>query len=148
MVIVMSSCGNTNTMEIANYSVTETLRDGTAIPIRAIRPNDKQRLVEHFQGLSLQSVYNRFFGLKRSLRHDDLRRLIEMNFINHVGLAATTGSKGAGALHWRRSVYPHRESFSRGSRIRRARRISRSWYRHPPAEASGEDSAKEWNPRI
>jgi GNAT superfamily N-acetyltransferase len=80
--------------ETANYSVSEVFRDGTAMLIRAIRPDDKQRLVRHFQGLSPQSVYYRFFGLKRSLNDDGLRHLTESDFVNHVGLAATTECDG------------------------------------------------------
>ena len=43
--------------ETAHYLVPEVLRNGTPILIRAISPDDKQRLVRHFQGLSSQSVY-------------------------------------------------------------------------------------------
>ncbi|MBV8453598.1 MAG: GNAT family N-acetyltransferase [Deltaproteobacteria bacterium] len=67
----------------------EILRDGTVILIRAIRPHDKQRLLQHFRGLSTQSVYYRFFGIKRSLTDHDLSRLTELDFTNYVGLAAT-----------------------------------------------------------
>ena len=80
-------------MGAVNYSVSETLRDGTRLLIRAIRPDDKGRLSQHFQGLSQQSVYYRFFGLKRSLSDDDLSRLTELDFVNHVGLAATVESE-------------------------------------------------------
>jgi GNAT superfamily N-acetyltransferase len=76
----------------ADYRVSEVLRDGTPITIRAIRPDDKERLLRHFQGLSAQSVYQRFIGFKRSLTSDDLRRLTELDFVNHVGLAATIGA--------------------------------------------------------
>ncbi|MBV8773231.1 MAG: N-acetyltransferase [Deltaproteobacteria bacterium] len=79
-------------MDAAIYSVRERLRDGTTVLIRAIRPDDKTRLLEHFQGLSQQSVYYRFFGLKRSLSDDDLSRLTELDFANHIGLAATIES--------------------------------------------------------
>jgi GNAT superfamily N-acetyltransferase len=80
--------------QAANYSVCEVLRDGAAILIRALRPDDKPRLLCHFRGLSPQSVYYRFFVLKQSLSGDDLRHLTELDFVNHVGLAATTGSDG------------------------------------------------------
>jgi GNAT superfamily N-acetyltransferase len=79
-------------MDATNYSIPEILRDGTAILIRAIHPDDKQRLLRHFHGLSSQSVYYRFFGLKRSLTEDDLSRLTKMDFVDHVGLAATVES--------------------------------------------------------
>ena len=77
-----------------NYSVTETLRDGTRLLIRAIRPEDKQLLFEHFHSLSERSIYYRFFGHKRSLEQEDLRRLTELDFVNHVGLAATIEAQG------------------------------------------------------
>jgi GNAT superfamily N-acetyltransferase len=77
-----------------NYSVTEALRDGTRIRVRAIRPEDKPLLVEHFQSLSERSVYYRFFGHKRSLEQADLRALTELDFVNHVGLAATIETEG------------------------------------------------------
>src|SRR5215469_11266882 len=63
-------------IDAVNYSALEILRDGTTILIRAIRPDDKQRLLQHFQGLSAQSVYYRFFGIKRSLTECDLSRLV------------------------------------------------------------------------
>jgi GNAT superfamily N-acetyltransferase len=78
----------------ASYSVSEVLRDGVVVLIRAIRPNDQQRLLRHFQGLSPQSVYYRFFGLKRSLNDDDLCHLTELDFVNHVGLVATMECDG------------------------------------------------------
>jgi len=77
-----------------NYSISEPLRVGTRILIRAIRPNDKPLLLEHFHGLSERSIYYRFFGHKRSLEQADLRGLTELDFVNHVGLAATVEAEG------------------------------------------------------
>lgn len=42
---------------LENYSILETLRDSTTTLIRAIRTDDKQRLLQHFQSLSVRSVY-------------------------------------------------------------------------------------------
>jgi GNAT superfamily N-acetyltransferase len=70
------------------YCVDATMLDGTAIRIRAIRPDDRERLHEHFGGLSQQSVYFRFMGFRRGLSPDDLTRLTELDFERHVGLAA------------------------------------------------------------
>jgi hypothetical protein len=67
--------GLQETIGVANYSELEVLRDGTAMLIRAIRPDDKHRLLQHFNGLSAQSIYYRFFGIKRSLTEDHLARL-------------------------------------------------------------------------
>jgi acetate---CoA ligase (ADP-forming) len=71
------------------YETEEILRDGGSILIRAIRPDDKERLVDHFQHLSQRSVYFRFFGAKRRLTDEELKRFTEPDFTHHVGLVAT-----------------------------------------------------------
>jgi acetyl coenzyme A synthetase (ADP forming)-like protein len=76
-------------VQLREYSVEELLRDGGSIRVRAIRPEDKERLAEHFATLSVRSVYFRFFGMKRRLSDDDLKRFTELDFVSHVGLVAT-----------------------------------------------------------
>src|SRR5271170_4550091 len=71
------------------YAVDEILRDASAIHIRAITRTDKDLLFDHFNGLSEDSRYTRFFGAKRTLSHDELARLTELDFDDQVGLAAT-----------------------------------------------------------
>src|SRR5437867_6327085 len=81
-------------IDARTYRVEATLRDGGAICIRAIRPDDKARLLEHSAGLSPQSVYFRFMGFKRELSKDDLKFLTELDFDNHVALVATITESG------------------------------------------------------
>jgi GNAT superfamily N-acetyltransferase len=76
------------------YDVHGSLRDGTPIRIRAIRPDDAERLREHFRGLSEQSKYFRFMGFKRDLTAADLKRLTELDFKDHVALVATVADDG------------------------------------------------------
>ncbi|MFZ2061070.1 MAG: GNAT family N-acetyltransferase [Candidatus Binatus sp.] len=76
------------------YCVDAEMLDGTAIRIRAIRPDDQERLHDHFKGLSEKSVYFRFMGIRRDLSPQDLKRLTELDFRNHVGLAATLIENG------------------------------------------------------
>jgi len=76
------------------YCVDARMLDGAAVRIRAIRPDDQERLHQHFKGLSEQSVYFRFMGLKRDLSPNDLKRLTELDFKNHAGLAATVTENG------------------------------------------------------
>jgi RimJ/RimL family protein N-acetyltransferase len=71
------------------YHAVETLRDGTGIRIRAIRPDDADRLHQHFLSLSPESVYFRFMGFKRDLSPEELKKLTEVDFVNHVALVAT-----------------------------------------------------------
>jgi GNAT superfamily N-acetyltransferase len=77
-----------------SYAADENLRDGTPIHIRAITPDDKDRLFEHFSGLSQDSRYTRFFGAKRTLSRDELAGFTELDFDHQVGLAATLTEKG------------------------------------------------------
>lgn len=71
------------------YAADEKLRNGTPIRVRAILPDDKSRLLDHFAGLGQQSRYFRFFGHKRELTDQDLTHFTELDFDRHVGIAAT-----------------------------------------------------------
>jgi acetyl coenzyme A synthetase (ADP forming)-like protein len=72
-----------------SYATDELLRDGSSIHLRAIRPDDKPRLLEHFAQLSARSVYFRFFSAKRQLTAQELDQFTEPDFVRHVGLVAT-----------------------------------------------------------
>lgn len=78
-----------NDAERRSYSVDEVLRDGASIHIRAIRADDKEELLAHFHQLSERSIYFRFFGAKRRLTEEELRRFTEPDFRSHVALVAT-----------------------------------------------------------
>jgi acetate---CoA ligase (ADP-forming) len=78
----------------ASYSADALLRDGTSVHVRAIRPDDKERLQTHFHRLGPESVYYRFFGAKKELGADDLRRFTELDFDRHVGLVALRRNAG------------------------------------------------------
>jgi acetyl coenzyme A synthetase (ADP forming)-like protein len=81
-------------LEARNYSAHEVLRDGSSIHIRAIRADDKDRLLDHFRHMSQDSIYHRFFGLKHSLSEQDLVRFTEIDFVSHVALVATLRTGG------------------------------------------------------
>jgi hypothetical protein len=51
--------------DAANYTAIETLRDGRSMAIRALRPNDEADLMAAVRRSSAESLYRRFFGLKR-----------------------------------------------------------------------------------
>ncbi len=89
----MTTTGDTS-LEARNYSAHEVLRDGGSIFVRAIRADDKDRLLDHFRHLSQDSIYQRFFGLKHSLSDADLVRFTEIDFVSHVALVATLRTNG------------------------------------------------------
>jgi len=70
----------------AAIHATAVLRDGTAVQLRAIRPDDKERLRIAFERLSRRSVYRRFFHPVTALTPDTLRQFTELDFRDHVGL--------------------------------------------------------------
>jgi len=70
----------------AALHATAVLRDGTPVHLRAIRPDDKERLRIAFERLSPRSVYRRFFHPVTALTPAMLRQLTELDFRNHVGL--------------------------------------------------------------
>ena len=75
--------------EPRHYATDALLRDGGSIHIRAIRPDDKQRLLALFERLSNRSVYFRFFQTKQRLTDEELRYFTELDFSRDVALVAT-----------------------------------------------------------
>src|SRR5262245_62548003 len=83
------------TADLRDYAVEEILRDGGSIHVRAIRPDDRERLVEHFHRLSARSVHFRFMGMKRGLSAGDLDYFTRPDFVHHIALVATLREGGA-----------------------------------------------------
>ena len=84
----------TGKLDAAKYLVQEILKDGSKVTIRAIRQDDKDRLVKAFLALEPQTIRLRFFYPKRSLTDADLQRLQKLDHERHVGLAATIENAG------------------------------------------------------
>lgn len=74
---------------LAGLPARAVLRDGTAVCVRAIRADDKERLQVAFARLSPRSVYHRFFHPVNELTSEDLRRLTEIDFRDHVAVVLT-----------------------------------------------------------
>jgi predicted CoA-binding protein/RimJ/RimL family protein N-acetyltransferase len=72
-----------------HYATDALLRDGGSVHIRAIRPDDKQRLLALFERLSSRSVYFRFFQTKQRLTDEELRYFTQLDFTRDVALVAT-----------------------------------------------------------
>jgi GNAT superfamily N-acetyltransferase len=77
---------------VAAYLAKEALRDGNEVIIRAMPPDDKERLIKAFLHRQPQTIRTRFFYAKRSLNEDELRWLDEISDGNHAGLVATLPS--------------------------------------------------------
>lgn len=71
------------------YRALEKLRNGETATIRAIRADDRDKVVKAFHALAAESIYTRFFSMKRELSAEDLRRLVEIDYVRNVALVAT-----------------------------------------------------------
>ena len=113
---------------LAGLRVTAALRDGTAVCVRAIRPDDKERLRAAFARLSARSVYQRFFHPVNELTADDLRRLTEVDFRDHVGDCLDRRSGKRRTLDRRRPLRSGGLRRGRGrGRVHGGRPLSTSW---------------------
>jgi GNAT superfamily N-acetyltransferase len=65
---------------------------GEQVSIRAVRPDDRERIVKAFRGLDRRSVYLRFFSHKKELGDEELRRVTECDGVIEAVLVATVGS--------------------------------------------------------
>jgi len=72
----------------SDYEERATLRDGTEVVLRMVRPDDKDLLRRGFLKLSPQSRYLRFFTPKLDLSQDELRYLTEVDGEVHVAIGA------------------------------------------------------------
>lgn len=77
--------------DIRNFSAQETLRDGARVTVRAVRPDDKDKIVAAFRALEPETVYARFFQHKSGLTADELRGATELDFEDDVALVTTLG---------------------------------------------------------
>ena len=78
------------------YSERTTLRDGTAIVMRLLRPEDRDLLRAGFERLSPESRYARFFAPKQTLTDDELDYLCNIDQASHFAIGAQRESDGAG----------------------------------------------------
>jgi len=79
-------------MDPRTYSRRETLKDGTAVTVRSIRPADNNSLLEAFKGMDQESVYRRFFSPKKELSPAELEQLTDVDFSTVVALVVTRQS--------------------------------------------------------
>lgn len=78
-------------LDVRHYQVTEALRDGTPVTLRAPRADDRERVLRAFRELEPESVYTRLFRFKKDLTEDELTRLTQPDFDRHLSLFVTIG---------------------------------------------------------
>jgi len=81
-------------IDAQSYRVRETLRNGMEVCIRALHPDDGERMAEAFSHLDPETIYTRFFSFKHGLSEADYRLIREMDFDNRVALIVTRMAEG------------------------------------------------------
>jgi RimJ/RimL family protein N-acetyltransferase len=84
--------------QTANYSAIEPIRDGRRVQIRALRPDDRDALLAAVGRASTQSLYRRFFGVKRHFTEQEIEFFTNLDFVNHVALVAVAEEGGGPAV--------------------------------------------------
>lgn len=69
-----------------------TLYDGTTIHVRAIRPDDDERLRAFHRQLSPDSIMFRFFHFLPELPGPDATHFTHLDYVDRMALLATTGA--------------------------------------------------------
>ena len=81
-------------MDFANYSATETLRDGRTVEIRAQRSQDREGMQAAIARSSSGSLYRRFFAVRREFSEKETDYFLDIDFVNHVALVAVASGAG------------------------------------------------------
>ena len=81
-------------VEPSNYSAVENLRNGERIEIRALRPQDRDDLMAAVDRTSSDSLYRRFFAVRRHFTETEESFYLNVNFVSHVALIAVANENG------------------------------------------------------
>src|SRR5271157_1641795 len=74
------------------FTCAETLRNGLAVTIRAMRPDDRDRVAGAVGKLDQHSVYSRLFSNRTELTDAALSRIMTVDPDRDMALLVTTGS--------------------------------------------------------
>ncbi len=78
--------------KVADLSHTITLRNGASVSVRAIRPDDMERLQQFHARLSPDTIVMRYFRAAPVLYNRDARHLTHLDYDNRMALVATVGA--------------------------------------------------------
>jgi RimJ/RimL family protein N-acetyltransferase len=81
-----------------NYSVTERMRDGREVTVRALRPDDRDDMLAAVGRTGTQSLQRRFFVVKRGFSDKEIAFFMNIDFTNHVALVALAEEDGRSVI--------------------------------------------------
>ena len=75
-----------------DFTCAETVRSGLVVTIRAMRPEDRDRIAAAVGTLNRESVYSRLFSHRNELTEAGLSRIMTLDQNRDMALVVTTGS--------------------------------------------------------
>lgn len=78
--------------DLRDYACAETLRNGLAVTIRALRPKDRERVAKAIRQLDRESIYLRLFSYRTELTEAGLDRIMQFDPESEVALVVTLGA--------------------------------------------------------
>jgi acetyltransferase len=92
------------------YVAPFTLRDGTQVTIRPIRPEDEPLIIDLHARHSAHTIRMRFFSLVKTLSRDSLIRLCHLDYDREMALAAVLRQESGPMILGVSRYYLHRET--------------------------------------
>jgi RimJ/RimL family protein N-acetyltransferase len=78
----------------ADFRVSETLRSGLEVIVRALKPDDRDKVARAVRDLDRESIYTRLFTYRSELTEAGLERIMRFDSDSEVVLIVTIGSGG------------------------------------------------------
>ena len=75
-----------------DFTRAETLRNGLAVTIRAMRPDDREKVAAAIGKLDAESIYTRLFSPRKELTDAGLSQIMTIDPDRDVALLVTTGT--------------------------------------------------------
>ena len=78
----------------AQFSTIEVLHNGQHLEIRALRPEDQEDMLAAVKRTSTESLYRRFFTVRRQFSEAETSFFLNVDFVSHVALVAVIEEGG------------------------------------------------------
>jgi len=79
---------------VAEFSTIELLPNGQRVEIRALTPADREDMLAAVGRTSTQSIYRRFFNVRRHFSEAEIAFFLNPDFVRHVALVAVAEEGG------------------------------------------------------
>jgi GNAT superfamily N-acetyltransferase len=87
-------------MDASQYLAVATLRDGTAVEVRAQRPTDREGMRSALVQMGDESIQRRFFAPRRHFSEREVAFFLDIDFVSQVALVAVANGAIVGGCRY------------------------------------------------